>query len=380
MKTSSPSRALAHSSLATAPAISERRNSSRIWLACALSCMCSSSTSDSAMLRMPAKPTSATARDTVLIVPPPAWRNCAVLTSRSSLLVSATSLQDLVGQARQVLVVRVGDALDAHDRIGQRRKVALVAHAAQQEVERAAARPRPSRSPARAAADAATAPARRGRPRRSAGAARHRARSPGTAARAARRRRRPPSGGSDQVFGAHAHDRAVRVALVQQPARRRASRRARRRRRTRPSPAPVPRRRRPRATCSRACRRCARRSRRRAARAAMPKSITRARPAGSTRMFDGFRSRCTSPAACAAASASSTPSSICTAARAGIAPVADALGQRRPGDVLEHQVGLAVVHVGLEHRHDVRMGQPADVARLVQPVADRRGVAVGAAA
>ena len=42
---------------------------------------------------MPPKPTSATARDTVLMCPPPAWLNCTVLTSRSSLLVSATSLR-----------------------------------------------------------------------------------------------------------------------------------------------------------------------------------------------------------------------------------------------------------------------------------------------
>ena len=57
-------------------------------------------------------------------------------------------------------------------------------------------------------------------------------------------------------------------------------------------------------------------------RAAMPKSITRARPSGSSRMFDGFRSRCTMPCACAARSASSTPRNSVTAARGVIAPPA----------------------------------------------------------
>ena len=54
---------------------------------------CSSSSTVIAMLRMPAKPISATARDTVLMLPPPAWLKCALLTRRSSLLVSATSLR-----------------------------------------------------------------------------------------------------------------------------------------------------------------------------------------------------------------------------------------------------------------------------------------------
>ncbi len=73
MNASSPSRPPLLSSLASEPAISERRNSSLSWFACALSCMCSSSTRLSAMLRMPANPIRATARDTVLMLPPPAW-------------------------------------------------------------------------------------------------------------------------------------------------------------------------------------------------------------------------------------------------------------------------------------------------------------------
>ena len=45
--------------------------------------------------------------------------------------------QDFGGQAVQAFVVRRRDALDAGHRIRQRRKIALVAHAPQQEVERA---------------------------------------------------------------------------------------------------------------------------------------------------------------------------------------------------------------------------------------------------
>ena len=92
MNAASLSRATPPSSLASMPAISARRNSSFSWLACAWSCMCSSSTRLVAGLRMPAMPISATARETVLTLPP-ALETCAVLTSRSSLFVSATSFR-----------------------------------------------------------------------------------------------------------------------------------------------------------------------------------------------------------------------------------------------------------------------------------------------
>ena len=112
-----------------------------------------------------------------------------------------------------------------------------------------------------------------------------------------------------------------------------------------------------------------------ASRAAMPKSITRARPSLPISRFDGFRSRCTMPCACAAASADSTPSISVTASRAGQgAALAHGFGQRRAGHVLEHQPGLRALLVGLEHRHDVRMRQPADGTRFVQPLADRLGI------
>jgi hypothetical protein len=50
---------------------------------------------------------------------------------------------------------------------------------------------------------------------------------------------------------------------------------------------------------------------------------------------------------------------------------AQRLGQRAATHQLEHQIRLAVGVVGLEHRHDVRMRQAADGARLVQPLIHR---------
>ena len=50
------------------------------------------------------------------------------------------------------------------------------------------------------------------------------------------------------------------------------------------------------------------------------------------------------------------------------------LGQRRPRDVFEDEIRLALLLVGLVHRHDVRMVQPAHAACLMQPLAHRRDV------
>ena len=79
------------SSSQSVPVIIARMNISFRRVTCVLSCMCSSSTSESAIVRMPARPISDTARGTEAMVPAPALRKCAVLTRRSSLLVSATS-------------------------------------------------------------------------------------------------------------------------------------------------------------------------------------------------------------------------------------------------------------------------------------------------
>ena len=139
MKACSLSRTNVPSSLASMPASSERRNSSCSWLAWALSCMCSSSTRLIARLRMPLKPTSATARDTVPMLPPAPLKR-TVFTRRSSLLVSATSLRISPDRLSRLPFFAAGDALDARHRIRQRGEVAVVAHAAQQEVEHAAGR------------------------------------------------------------------------------------------------------------------------------------------------------------------------------------------------------------------------------------------------
>ncbi len=49
-------------------------------------------------------------------------------------------------------------------------------------------------------------------------------------------------------------------------------------------------------------------------------------------------------------------------------------GERRTVDELEHQVGLAVGDVGLEHRHHVGVRQAAHRTCLVQPLAQFGGV------
>ena len=48
--------------------------------------------------------------------------------------------------------------------------------------------------------------------------------------------------------------------------------------------------------------------------------------------------------------------------------------QRAAWHVLEHDIGLAALHIGLEHRHDVGVGQSPDVARLAQPDFEHRCV------
>lgn len=74
-------------------ASSARKNSPLSWLAWALFSMWSSSTKLMARLRMAENPIRLTARDTVLMCPAPTWLKCAEFTTRSSLLVSATSFR-----------------------------------------------------------------------------------------------------------------------------------------------------------------------------------------------------------------------------------------------------------------------------------------------
>jgi len=61
----------------------------------------------------------------------------------------------------------------------------------------------------------------------------------------------------------------------------------------------------------------------------------------------------------------------------GTAPLlGQVLGQRASGHVLEHDVGLRALHIGLEHRHDVGVGQTPHVAGLAQPLLQHGGVLV----
>ena len=52
------------------------------------------------------------------------------------------------------------------------------------------------------------------------------------------------------------------------------------------------------------------------------------------------------------------------------------LGQRASGHVLEHDVGLRALHIGLKHRHDAGVSQTPHVAGLAQPLLQHGGVLV----
>ena len=197
-----------------------------------------------------------------------------------------------------------------------------------------------------------------------AGPARLTERAPGRVARwrAARRRwTAVQARGKHQIGGLHTLDRAPRVGVVVQPLttehfsehdRRREDVHLRMRRAHRGPP---------RERCSPACRRCGPAGRwgigrRRPMRAAMPKSITRARPRASSRMLLGFRSRCTRPAACAATRPSSTPSIKVTdfGRRQLAARPRSRWLSVPPVDVFKDEVRAPALRVGLEDRHDVR--------------------------
>ncbi len=92
---------------------------------------------------------------------------------------------------------------------------------------------------------------------------------------------------------------------------------------------------------------------------ASPKSATLTRPSSAISTFSGFTSRCTMPARWAAASAESTGSSTANARPGAIgASLAMRVAQRVAGDQLHHQEHGAVVVALVEHRDDVRVGEP----------------------
>ena len=82
---------------------------------------------------------------------------------------------------------------------------------------------------------------------------------------------------------------------------------------------------------------------------AMPKSITLGLP-GASSTLRGFRSRWMTPAPWIAVSAVATPiATPCRLDGGQRAALVDHLGQARPVDVLDDQVGRVVVGVGVEH-------------------------------
>ncbi len=87
-------------------------------------------------------------------------------------------------------------------------------------------------------------------------------------------------------------------------------------------------------------------------------------------MFDGFKSRCTTPAAWGGVQGVEHAQHHGHRFGGGQGATGlEVLRQRRPGNVLEHEVRLVFVQVGLEHRHDVRVREPAHAARFLQPLA-----------
>ncbi len=98
---------------------------------------------------------------------------------------------------------------------------------------------------------------------------------------------------------------------------------------------------------------------------ATPKSVSRARPSGVTRMLAGLTSRCTtlrSWACCSAPSTSAASRTMCPAATP--APVAQVLGQRLPLHQLPHQVERLGVLAPVEQRDDRGVVQAARRAHL----------------
>ena len=90
----------------------------------------------------------------------------------------------------------------------------------------------------------------------------------------------------------------------------------------------------------------------------MPKSVTFARPSGSISTFWGFTSRCTSFAGVRGLERAADLDRVRDRLRDRQAPEPpDPVLERLALDVLEDDVGSAVVLAGVDHRHDVRMVQ-----------------------
>ena len=104
---------------------------------------------------------------------------------------------------------------------------------------------------------------------------------------------------------------------------------------------------------------------------AIPKSVTLRVPVAGTSTFCGLTSRCTSPFACAKASARAvwSASSIASRTGSGAAPL-DQLLQVLAVDELEDDELAPVLLAAVDHGDDVRVGELRDRARLVAEALD----------
>ena len=106
---------------------------------------------------------------------------------------------------------------------------------------------------------------------------------------------------------------------------------------------------------------------------AMPKSRTLTRPPGVTAMLDGLRSRCTTPASCAEASASASCMPMSTAGSNRHRATAQACRQRLALDVLHHDMELPLVVEHVVDGRDIGMVQARGGARLALELRVRLG-------
>ena len=107
---------------------------------------------------------------------------------------------------------------------------------------------------------------------------------------------------------------------------------------------------------------------------AMPKSVILVCPSCCSRMLLGLMSRCSTPRAWAAASASSV-SAITRSTRCGDKGPAgdDLVAQRGPGQALHHEIGRRVIFAEVQHGDDVGMEQPCrDQRLLLEPLPHAR--------
>ena len=112
---------------------------------------------------------------------------------------------------------------------------------------------------------------------------------------------------------------------------------------------------------------------------AMPKSVSTVRPSSVTSTLLGLTSRCSTPAACALASAPTQAGpELGRLERRQRAVLDDDPVQGAGVDELHHDPGTAVLRHHVEHRHDARVAEPGRGPGLAQrPLVDDLGVGGG---